>query len=448
MESDRIAARNPYALCSLCLAVLVAQLDTSVANLAAQPIGRYFHAGVEALQWVIDAYNLVYAVLLLTGGLLADLMGRRRMFMLGAALFTVASLVAACAHSIAVLIAARAVAGLGAALSIPASLAIIRVMWRDPLERAHALGIWAACNGLAFAIGPTVGGLLIQRFGWRSVFLIVVPVGAGALALASSVLPESADPQGRSFDVRGQVLGAVALGGLVFASIDAHAHPLRASVVLAAALAATFLFVRTEGRLGSSALVPLSMFSSRVFTGAALAYVGMTFGMYGAIFLLPLTWQGSQGLSAWEAGLALAPMSVVYVVISPFSGVLTRRFGVRPVMCGGAATIGVALLGIAAAAWGGSLIAEEAGLAVAGVGLGLANGPLLGAAVGAVPAARSGTASALINLARMVGATVGVAGLGAVFSIAHGGAEGLKWAISLGGIAQLAGAIYAWRASE
>lgn len=445
-KADRSRAGHPLALLTLCLAVLVAQLDTSVANLAAQPIGTYFHAGVGPLQWVIDAYNLVYAVLLLTGGLLADLKGRRRVFMLGIALFTAATLAAASAPSIAVLIGARAVAGLGAALLIPASLAIIRVIWRDPGERAYVLGIWAACNGLAFAIGPTVGGLLIQWFSWRSVFLIVVPVGIAALALAPSALPESADPQGRSFDARGQTLGALVLGGLVFAAIEAHTHALSAWLAGAAAVGAAVLFVKAQRRLGSAALVPLSIISSPAFNGAALAYVGMTFGMYGAIFLLPLTWQGSQGLSPSMAGLALIPMSLIYVVVSPFSGVLTRRFGVRPVMCGGAAIVGFALLALAAAAGRGSLLAEEGGLALTGIGLGFANGPLLAAAVGAVSAERSGTASALINVARMVGATIGVAALGAVFSIAHGGAQGLRWAIALGGIVQLAGAAYAMRA--
>src|SRR5690349_20740854 len=188
------------ALLTLCFAVLVAQVDMAVVNLATRPIGAYFHAGVGALQWVLDAYNLVYAVLLLTGGLLADLYGRRRIFMIGVAIFTAASLLCAAAPSIGVLIAGRALAGLGAALSVPASLAIIRVVWRDDAERGHALGISAGCNGLAMAIGPTVGGLLIGSLGWRSIFLVVVPFGLAALALARPSIPESSDPQDRSFD--------------------------------------------------------------------------------------------------------------------------------------------------------------------------------------------------------------------------------------------------------
>ncbi|MFZ0552307.1 MAG: MFS transporter, partial [Steroidobacteraceae bacterium] len=160
--TQRVALSHFSALLTLCLAVLVAQIDTAVVNLGTHRIGAYFHASVGALQWVVDAYNLSYAVLLLTGGLLADLLGRRMIFIIGAAIFTAASLLAAFSPSVGLLIAARAVAGVGAALLIPASLAITRVIWRDGRERGRALGIWAACNGLALAIGPTLGGVLIE----------------------------------------------------------------------------------------------------------------------------------------------------------------------------------------------------------------------------------------------------------------------------------------------
>jgi DHA2 family methylenomycin A resistance protein-like MFS transporter len=220
------------ALVTLCLAVLIAQVDTSVVNLAVRPIGAYFNASVAALQWVVDSYNLVYAVLLLTGGLLADLYGRRRVFMIGAAVFTGASVICAVAPAIPVLIAGRVLAGLGAALMLPASLAIIRVVWPDPAERGRALGIWAGCNGLSLAIGPSLGGILIAWFGWRGIFAIVVPLGVAVL---------SSDPRDRRFDLLAQVLGAVALGGLALAAIAAHETPLIAvGVIAVAAIAAAF----------------------------------------------------------------------------------------------------------------------------------------------------------------------------------------------------------------
>src|ERR1700744_5409584 len=171
-------------LLALCLGVLVAQIDTSVVNLATHAIGATFQAGVAPLQWVLDAYNLVYAVLLLSGGLVADLYGRRRAFAIGAAVMATGSLVCAFAPAIGVLIAGRAMTGVGAALLLPSSLAIIRVVWPEPAARGRTLGIWASCNGLAFAIGPSIGGFLIEQFGWRSVFLLAVPLASVRFALA------------------------------------------------------------------------------------------------------------------------------------------------------------------------------------------------------------------------------------------------------------------------
>ena len=220
--------RRWLTLVTLCMGVLIAQIDTSIVNLAVRPIGIYFSASVAELQWVVDSYNLVYAVFLLTGGLLADLRGRKALFMIGVAIFTGASLLCAFAPSIQLLIGGRAFAGFGAALLMPASLSIIRVAWPDHNERGRVIGVWAACNGLALAIGPTLGGLLIGQFGWRSVFLVVVPLGFIVLALAVSAIAESSDPDERHFDVPGQVLGAIALGGLAFAAIEVRGATLTA----------------------------------------------------------------------------------------------------------------------------------------------------------------------------------------------------------------------------
>lgn len=443
-NGPRIGVSHFPALLTLCLAVLVAQIDTAVVNLGTHRIGSYFHASVGSLQWVVDGYNLTYAVLLLTGGLLADLIGRRKVFILGAAIFTAASLVAAYAPTIGVLIGARAVAGVGAALLIPASLALIRVLWRDSRERGRALGIWAGCNGVALAIGPTLGGVLIERYDWRSIFLVVVPVSLAAVVLAIPALPESADPRGRSFDARGQTLGALGLGSVAFAAIELHTNVGAAAVACIVAIICIVSFVFTERSVGAAALVPLELFSSKPFTAASVATTAMTFGMYGVIFLLPLTWQSTRGLGATMAGIALIPMALVFVIVSPFSGKLTESLGVRFMTAGGVAVVGLGLLLIGLTAGATSLVFAEIGLALTGVGMGLATGPLMGEAVGAVPAARSGTASAIINVARMVGATVGVAALGAVYAALKGGPEGLRLAMILGGAAQLSGAGYSW----
>ena len=440
----RIGVSHFPALLTLCLAVLVAQIDTAVVNLGTHRIGAYFHASVGSLQWVVDGYNLTYAVLLLTGGLLADLIGRRRVFILGAAIFTAASLAAAYAPTIGVLIGARAVAGVGASLLIPASLALIRVLWRDSRERGRALGIWAGCNGVALAIGPTLGGVLIERYDWRSIFLVVVPISLAAVVLAVPTLPESADPRGRSFDARGQTLGALGLGALAFAAIEVHTDVWAAVTACIVAVVCIASFVFIEKGVGPAALVPLELFSSKPFTAASVATTAMTFGMYGVIFLLPLTWQSTRGLGATMAGIALIPMALVFIIVSPFSGKLTESLGVRFMTAGGVAIVGLGLLLIGFTAGEGSLMFAEIGLALTGFGMGLATGPLMGEAVGAVPAARSGTAAAIINVARMVGATVGVAALGAVYAALKGGLEGLRLAMVLGGAAQLSGASYSW----
>lgn len=436
--------RRWLTLVTLCLAVLIAQVDTTVVNLAVQPIGVYFTAKVATLQWIVDSYNLVYAALLLTGGLLADLLGRRLIFMTGAAVFTAASLLCAWAPDVSLLIGGRAIAGLGAALLLPASLAIIRVVWPDHVERGRALGIWAACNGLALAIGPTLGGLLIGQFGWRSIFLVVVPLGFAAFALAVPTMPESSDRQGRHFDVPGQLLGAVTLGGLTLAAIEFHDATVTALIVLAIAVTALLLFIKVETKRDAAALIPLALFRSRGFPGAMTATAAMTFGMYGVLFLLPLTWQSSGILDPLGIGLALMPMALVFVLVSPFSGALSHRIGVHALTSGGIAVIGFGLLLLSASAGEKSIRIAEIGLALTGLGMGLATGPLLAVAVGAVSAARSGTAAALINVARMTGATIGVAVLGAVFAAAHDSAAGLRLSMLLGGLVQLTAAVIAW----
>ena len=431
-------------LLAMCLGVLIAQIDTSVVNLATHAIGVTFQAGVAPLQWVLDAYNLVYAVLLLSGGLVADLYGRRRAFSIGAAVMGVGSLVCAFAPGIDVLIAGRAATGVGAALLLPSSLAIIRVVWPEPAARGRVLGVWASCNGLAFAIGPTLGGLLIEGFGWRSVFLLVVPLAAAAFGLAWLAVPESADPQERHFDLPGQALGALTLGGLALAAIASRDGGWKSPFALLIALLALPLFLWVERRRGAAALVPLDLFRVRAFSGAIAATATMTFGIYGMIFLLPLVWQSTGHLSPRAAGLALMPVSLVFFVVSTQSGRLAQRLGVRAMTAGGTALIGSGLLILAATRGGSPMVLAQCGLVLAGLGMGLNTGPLYGIAVGAVGEERSGTASALINVARMTGATLGVALLGTMFGLLHGGAPGLSAAMLTGGLVQLCGALVAF----
>ena len=445
VPAENASRRRGFILLTLCLGVLVAQVDTSVVNLAARQIGMAFHASVASLQWVLDAYNLVYAVLLLSGGLCADLFGRRLVFQAGAAIVAAASVGCVLSPDIGVLIGARVLMGLGAAMLLPASLAIVRVVWPDARERQRALGVWASCNGLAFVIGPTLGGLLIGHFGWQSVFLVAVPLAVAAVVLAGLVVPESANPVGRSLDFPGQILGAAGLGGLVFGVIALREGGIAGAVSLAVAAIAIPLFLMVERQAGERALVPLDLFRGGPFRGAVAATCAMTFGIYGMIFLLPLIWQSSGLLTARGAGLGLAPCAVLFFVIAPRSGHLAQRIGVRISTAGGTAIVGLGLVALGATHLGAPLTAAMVGLALTGIGMGINTGPLMAVAVDAVGPERSGTASSLINVARMVGATMGVAVLGAAFALCGDGVTGWRAAMLLGGMVQLCGALAAWR---
>jgi DHA2 family methylenomycin A resistance protein-like MFS transporter len=436
--------RRTGVLFTLCLGVLVAQVDTSVINLAMQPIGSAFRASVPALQWVLDAYNLTYATLLLTGGLVADLYGRRRAFQLGAAILAAASVACAFAPSIAFLIVARAAAGIGSALLLPASLSIVRVVWTEQAARRRALGVWASCNGLAFVIGPTLGGLFIGWFGCPSVFLLAVPIALAALGFSAWAVPESSDRAERHFDLPGQLLGATVLGGFVYVVIAGYGGGISSIAVFALSALALPVFLLLEHRAGAAALAPLDLFAKPAFCGAVVATAAMTFGAYGLIFLLPLIWQSTGFLTAQGAGFALMPCALLFFLISPRSGHLAQVVGVKIMTAGGTALIGCGLLLVAATHAGQPLPTAEIALAVVGIGMGLNTGPLMSVAVDAVTAARSGTASALINVARMAGATLGVACLGAILTLWHGGPDGLRGAMLAGGAVQLCGAAVAW----
>lgn len=439
------ARRRWIILLLLCLATLIAQLDTALVNLAVRPIGDHFHAGMAALQWVVDGYNLVYTILLLTGGLLADLYGRRRTFMAGVILFTAASLLCALAPTMGWLIAGRALTGVGAAFLIPAALAIIRIVWTTPAERGRVLGIWTACNGLAAALGPTAGGLLIHMSGWRSIFYVVVPIGVVVVALAVATIPESADPSDRQFDLPGQISGAAALAALSLAAILLQDHVAGAALALVVAVIAGGVFVRVERQRGASALVPLDLFALAGFRAAIIATAGMTFAMYGVLFLLPMTWLKTGFLDMVGAGLALMPMALIFVLTSPFSAWAERHIGTRTIIGCGVGLIGAGLFVIAYAATLPAFLLFETGLAATGLGMGMATGPLTGIALGTVPPARAGTASAVFNIARMAGASLGVAMLGTVHAISGGGYPGLTVAMASGGTVALVGAGCAWR---
>jgi DHA2 family methylenomycin A resistance protein-like MFS transporter len=437
-------------LFTTCLGVFIAQLDSQVVNLAIKHIGSDLDASVSQLQWVMDSYTLLYATLLLTGGTLGDLYGRVRLFAIGIGLIVLGSLLCAVSPSGAVLIAGRAMTGIGAALEVPTSLAILTVAYQNAKDRSRAIGIWASCNGIAIGVGPTVGGLLVDTAGWRSIFALVVPVSIVAMALAVFGMPETRDPKGRHLDPAGQVLAIATLAALSFVAIEGSHWQWSAPILLLGALGiacgVAFVFWEKDRR---GALVPLDLFAKREFS-ASLAVAGMmTFGMYSMLFLTPLYLQSLGGESAVVVGLVLLPLSVVFVIVSQVSGALTKRLGARFMMSAGMAAMGAGVAMLALVGAKPNLWLIQVALLVIGLGLGLNTGPVNAVAVASVPPARAGTASGLVNTARMVGATLGIAVLGALFAQHAGGkspegtVEGLRLAYGAGAAVELIGAMIA-----
>jgi EmrB/QacA subfamily drug resistance transporter len=437
----------------MCLGVLMVQLDTSIVSLGLRAIQAGVGGSIATLQWVTDGYNLAYASFILTGGTLGDLFGRRKLFLAGAGLFTAASVGCGLAPNAGALVAWRALAGLGAALALPGSLAILAVAYPDDRQRGQAVAIWASVNALAIALGPTIGGFLVDTYGWRSIFLAIVPVGIAAVGLASRAVPESADPAGRQLDAPGQVLAATALALLALAAIEGHTlgwttWPILASLV--GALASLAAFVVVEGRT-PGALVPLDVFRQPAFTASVVVAGLMTFGMYGLLFLVPQFLQTARGHSAIGAGVELAPLGLCFAAVSPAAGRLAAWSGPRRPIAAGMLLTGLGLLSfnlVSATSGYGLLLAA---LLALGVALGVETGPLMAVAVGSIPAARAGMASGLVNCGRMVGASLGVAVLGSVFDAVAGGrtdaeafASGLHVALSVGGLSACLGGVLAW----
>jgi MFS transporter, DHA2 family, methylenomycin A resistance protein len=445
---------NRLILAAMCLGTFMAVLDTSLVNLGLRRIKADLHAEIVVLQWVIDLYNLTYAAFLLTGGTLADRYGRRRLFLWGSAIFASGSLLCAIAPGAEILIFGRGIAGLGAALLLPAALAILNVTYPDAGARTRAIAIWGGMNGLAMAIGPTFGGALVDILGWRSLFYCILPVAAATLTVAALYVPESSDPRGRRLDPAGQTLAVVALVALSLALIEGPVWGWRSPAIFgclsfAAGSAAAFLMVE---RRSADPLVPLRVFGEPAFSAAVADAALMTFGIYGLLFVLPLYLQSVRGASAALAGVELLPMSITFFVVSLIAGRVATAIGPRLLIGGGMTLTGLGILGLSRLSTDSGHGVIAAALFAVGVGLGSITGPIANAAVNNAPAARSGMSSGLVNVGRMLGATLGVAVLGIWFGGPAGQGtgdpqrfvDGMHTAFRWGGGAELIGAAIAF----
>jgi EmrB/QacA subfamily drug resistance transporter len=396
-----------YRILAICsLSMLVVGLDITIVNVALPAIGQDLGASLQGLQWTVDAYSVVLASLLVFGGSLADRLGRRRVFVTGLTVFSLASVACSLAPSVGALVAFRVLQALGGAMLNPVAMSIITNTFTEPRERAQAVGVWGAVNGLSMALGPVVGGAAVTAVDWRTIFWINVPVGIVAIALALRFIPESKADEPRRFDPIGQLLVIALLAALTFGIIE--------SAVWALALAAVALagLLVYEPRRAQP-LIDLQAFRRPSFS-AAIGIAVAAFGAIGAfLFLNTLYLQQERGLNALEAGLMTVPLASMTVFASPLSGRLVGRGGPRiPLLiAGGCMLAGSALL--LGTTRDTSLVHLFAAYVIFGIGFGFVNAPITNAAVSALPRSRAGVAAAMATTSRQVGATLGVAVAGA-----------------------------------
>jgi MFS transporter, DHA2 family, methylenomycin A resistance protein len=415
VAAPRRISTRAVVLVVMCVGYFLVLLDVTVVNVALPSIGQDLHTSVGGLQWVVDGYAVALASLMLAGGTVGDLHGHKRVVLTGLATFGVASLGCALAPSAAVLVAFRVLQGVGAALLLPGTLAVIAHAYPERAEQARAIGIWAGIGSVALPAGPLLGGALIDGIGWRTVFFVNVPIVVVAFGAAAAVVRESTGPQGRRVDAVGVALGALTLAAVIFAIIEAGNGGNAAAVAIAAMVGAASLvaFISTE-RARDDPMLPLDLFRRPDFSAANAIAAAMNCGTLGMLFVLALYLQRVQGRSALEAGLAMVPLFAPLTVLAPFAGRLTARIGPRWPMAGGllVAAVGVAILaGVGAHA---SFLALLPALLLWGIGMGLLTPAVVAAAVGSVPAERAGLGSAVNNTARQAGGAIGIAACGAL----------------------------------
>jgi EmrB/QacA subfamily drug resistance transporter len=424
MSDGSIAAqdrRKWWVLVAMVFGLFMPMLDNLVVNVALPTIQHKLGAGVSGLQWIIDAYTLTFASFMLTGGALGDLYGRKRFFMTGLVVFTLGSLLCGLSGSTSDLIAFRAVQGLGAALLLPGSLSIITATFSGK-ERGAAIGIWAAMSGMAIAIGPVVGGYLVEHISWQSIFYVNVPVGIIGLTMTYLVVRESRDrTKSRRVDPPGLVTGTAGLFFLVFALIEGNARgwtdPLiLGAFALSAVLLAGFFYVESHRE---SPMLPLSFFRIPTFAAANVVAAAVFFAMFGTVFFLTLYLQNVRGYSPVQAGVRLFAFSVVILLVAPVAGRLSDRFGSRWFMTFGplVAAVGMALL-LQTQPDSSYLTVILPAFLVLAAGMASTMTPMTAAVMGSVETRHAGVASAATNTSRELGGVFGIALLGAIVTAA------------------------------
>ena len=411
-------------ICSMSL--LLVGLDATIVNVALPAIQRSFDSSLSGLQLTVDAYTLVLASLLMLAGSTADRRGRRRVFQAGLGLFLLGSLLCGLAPSLESLVAFRVVQAIGGAMLTPVAMSIVRNVFEDPRERAQAIGVFAAMFGISMALGPVLGGALVSAISWRAIFVVNLPLGLAAIALAALFVPESRAPRPRRIDPVGQVLVIAGLAALTYALIEAGRVGFGAApivLLLALALGCVAALVRYELRRREP-LLEVRFFASAPFAGASAIAVCLSAALGGFLFMNTLYLQDVRGLSPLHAGLYMLPAAAMMTIVAPLSGRLVGRFGARPSMLAGGLVVMVSGLMLTGLAPDTPVPFLLGAYAVFGFGFALVSPPIANTAVSGMPPAQAGVAAAVATTSRQVGITLGVALFGAVAGAGAGGVIG------------------------
>ncbi len=432
-----------WTLAAVSVGLFMIMLDNTIVNVALPSIRTSLNMSLSELEWIVAGYALTFAAFMLTGGKLADYVGRRRIFMIGLVVFTGASLACGLAPNGGFLIGARVVQGLGGALMNPATLSIITATFA-PRERGRAIGIWAGVSAMALAIGPLIGGVLVEHVNWNWIFFINVPVGIIGFVTAPILIQESRDESKvQRLDIPGLAASAVALFALTYAFIESNSYGwgstrIIASFVVAGLAFAAFILLEQHQR---APMLDLSLFRNRTFAGAngSMLFVGLA--MFGTFFYVSLYMQNVLHYSPVQAGASFLPMTILIILIAPRAGALTDKIGSRWLVGGGMTLLSLMLfyysqLGATETFW-----KILPGLLLGGVGMGLTMTPLTAAAMSAVAVDKAGVGSAVLNSARQVGGSLGIAVMGAIVASSTDFLSGFHDALRVGGMLLLIGAV-------